>query len=165
MNAKDLILENLNMSEGIAGGYLDGLSDADLLVRPVPGMNHIAWQLGHLLVSETGMLDGVKPGSSVTLPDGFAEAHGRDEASLSSNDPSRFASKETYVSLRKAQREAARKVLAGMTDAELEAPAPERLRRMCPTAGSVLMLIGGHEMMHAGQFVAVRRLLGKPVTM
>ena len=29
------------------------LSDAELLVRPVPQANHIAWQLGHLILQDS----------------------------------------------------------------------------------------------------------------
>jgi hypothetical protein len=37
------------------------------------------------------------------------------------------------------------------------------MRRICPTIGSFLILVGNHPMMHAGQFATVRRLLDKPV--
>ncbi len=62
-----------------------------------------------------------------------------------------------------AQRDATKAVLDALTDADLDAPAPERLRRMCPTVGTVFNLTGNHVLMHVGQFVAVRRKLGKPV--
>ena len=37
------------------------------------------------------------------------------------------------------------------------------LRRRFPTVGSIFTLIATHPMMHAGQFVVVRRQLGKPI--
>ncbi len=40
---------------------------------------------------------------------------------------------------------------------------PEPMRSLCPTMGDMFMLIATHPMMHAGQFVVVRRQLGKPV--
>ncbi|MFM8221811.1 MAG: DinB family protein, partial [Planctomycetaceae bacterium] len=49
MNARDAIKLNLNMSDMIVRSYLSDLSDSDLLIRPVAGTNHIAWQLGHLI--------------------------------------------------------------------------------------------------------------------
>jgi hypothetical protein len=163
MHAKEAILGIYGMSETVMGKYLDDLGDADLLVRPVAGQNHIAWQLGHLIASERSMLEAVKPGSSPALPEGFAEAHGRDEGSTASDDPKRFATKARYLELMSAQREASKAALASMTDAELDAPAPESMRRMFPTVGGVMTLIGTHPMMHVGQFVSVRRTLGKPV--
>jgi hypothetical protein len=163
MNAKDAILGTYAMGERVFSRYLEDLGDADLLVRPVPGQNHIAWQLGHLLLSERGMVESIKPGSSPALPAGFEEAHGRDEGSTKSDDAGRFASKAEYVELMKAQREATRALLAGLSDAELEAPAAERFQRMAPKVGDVLLLVGTHALMHVGQFVGVRRKLEKPV--
>ena len=40
---------------------------------------------------------------------------------------------------------------------------PESMREFAPTVGVAFNLIGIHEMMHAAQFVAMRRKLGKPV--
>ncbi len=163
MHAKDAITGTYDMGERVVGRYLDDLSDADLLVRPVAGQNHIAWQLGHLILTERNMLEGVKPGSSPALPAGFEEAYGRDDGSTKSDDPGRFLGKDRYVQLMKAQRDATRSVLAGLSDAELDAPGPERFRAMAPTAGAVMLLAGTHFLMHVGQFVGVRRTLKKPV--
>jgi hypothetical protein len=163
MNAKDSILGTYAMGENVVGKYLDDLSDADLLVRPVEGGNHIAWQLGHLIVSERMMVESIKEGSSPALPAGFAEAHGRDEDSTHSDDPKRFRTKDEYLALMKSQREATKAVLAAATEADLDTPSSERFRKMMPTTGSVFLLVGTHVLMHVGQFASVRRKLHKPV--
>ena len=41
----------------------------------------------------------------------------------------------------------------------LDAPSPESFREYFPTVGQMFTLIGTHPMMHAGQFVVVRRQL------
>src|SRR4051794_2423358 len=164
MQAKDVIRQTYAMSDAIVNSYLGDLSDADLLVRPVEGQHHIAWQLGHLIDSERRMVESVKTGSCPPLPEGFSEAHGRDEASTRSDDPKRFRTKDEYLRLMRAQREATRSVLDGLSDADLDAPAAEAMRKMAPTVGSVFQLVGDHVMMHVGQFVGVRRKLRKPVT-
>jgi hypothetical protein len=161
MTAKDAILQTFTMNDMILNAYLADLSDADLLIRPVEGQNHIAWQLGHLIASERSMLEGIKPGASPALPEGFEKAHDREDTT--SDDASRFATKQQYLDLFKAQRAATRKVLDGMSDADLDTPGPERLRQMAPTVGATYGLIGNHVMMHVGQFVSVRRKLKKPV--
>ena len=61
MNAKDPIKHNLDMSDMIVNSYVGDLSDADFLAVPVPGMNHIAWQLGHLISVERMVIEGIKP--------------------------------------------------------------------------------------------------------
>ena len=73
MNARQALKESMDSPTMIAKAYLEDLSDADLLIRPVEGANHIAWQLGHLISSEHNMIEMVCPGSMPALPDGFAE--------------------------------------------------------------------------------------------
>src|SRR4029077_4502167 len=55
MQAKEVIKTALQSTQNMLSTYLGDLSDADLLVRPVPAANHIAWQLGHLIQSECDM--------------------------------------------------------------------------------------------------------------
>src|SRR5438034_1340308 len=62
MNAKEAIKTALTSTKDMIGWYLGDLSDADLLVRPVPAANHIAWQMGHLIDSESHLL-GQLPGA------------------------------------------------------------------------------------------------------
>jgi hypothetical protein len=162
MHSKDAIQHTYGFGDFILNTYLGDLTDADLLVRPVPGQNHIAWQLGHLIVSERSMLESIKSGASPALPEGFEEAHNKE--ATTSDDPAQFATRQRYLELYQAQRAATRKVLDEIGEADLDAPAPERFRRMCPTAGTMFALIGNHVLMHVGQFVSVRRKLNKPVT-
>ena len=161
MTAKDAIRQSIDTADMILGKYLNDLGDADLLVRPVPGMNPIAWQIGHLISSERSMVEQIKPGSCPPLPEGFDAAHSK-EASTT-EDMSKFHTKAEYQAAWKAQREATRAVLEAATDAELDVPAPERIRNFCPTVGGIFNLTGLHPLMHLGQFVAVRRERAKPV--
>lgn len=161
MIAKDVIRQTLDMGESIVRTYVNDLEDADLRLRPAEGMNPIAWQLGHLLAYERMMVEGIKPDSSPPLPDGFEAAHAPEAAK--SNDFAGLKTKAEYLKLWQAQRAATKAVLDGLSDAELDSPAPERFRRMWPTVGAVLTLVGNHTLMHVGQFILVRRTLGKPV--
>ena len=163
MHAKDAILYTYGMNDRILGAYLGDLSDADLLVRPVAGQNHIAWQLGHLINTERNLIEGVRPGTCPPLPEGFEQAHARDADATASDDASKFLPKERYLELFQAQRAATKKVLEGLSDADLATPAPERTQRIAPTVGALMALVGNHLLMHVGQFVSVRRKLGKPV--
>jgi hypothetical protein len=163
MTAKDVILRTYDMSDSITRAYLADLTAADLLVRPVPGQNHIAWQLGHLILTEHRFVDGIKPGASPRLPPGFEEGHGRDKSSV--DDPTKFLPPEGYLRLFAAQREATKTVLNGLDEAALDAPGPEGMRQMAPTVGAGFTLMGNHVLMHVGQYVSVRRKLGKPIAM
>jgi len=55
--------------------------------------------------------------------------------------------------------------LAKCSDADLDQPGPKDFASMFPTVGHVFVLIATHGMMHAAQFVPVRRKLGKPIMM
>lgn len=162
MNAKDAIKTALTGTQQMLGMYLADLDDAALLERPVPGANHIAWQLGHLINSEQRLVAGDVPAAQFPkLPAGFAEQHGKDAAGA--NPPTGFRSKEEYLSLFNATRAATLAALAGLSDADLDKPSSGPLARMAPTVGAMFLLVSNHTLMHAGQFSVVRRKLGKPV--
>lgn len=161
MNAKDAILITMDTSLVVLKAYFSDLTDAELLTRPYPGCNHLAWQLGHLIKSESEMLNMLRAGSGPELPAGFVEAHSKENAG--SDDPSKFGTRQQYVDLLDKVRAASKAALEKCSDADLDQPGPEPLRNFCPTVGSLFCMIGTHPMMHAGQFVPVRRALGKPV--
>jgi len=148
------------LSMTVLKSYVSDLTDTEMMQRPGPGCNHLAWQLGHLIASEVGMLNQVCP-NAVELPPGFAERHSK--ATAESNDPALFLTKQEYLDLHAKVTESTMAALDGLTEEQLNAPAPESMRRICPTMGTLFVLIATHPMMHAGQFVPVRRALGKPV--
>jgi hypothetical protein len=163
MNAKDPIKHNLDMSDMIVNSYLGDLSDQDILAIPVEGMNHIAWQIGHLIASERAMIEGIKPDSCPELPAGFEGVHST-KSETKGTQPDQFYSKADYMKFYAAQRAATKAVLDALADADLDKPSSEDLAQIAPTVGAVLNLVGQHYLMHVGQFVPVRRATGKPVT-
>lgn len=161
MNTKDAIKQTYELSHMVLGGYVGDFSDAELLIRPGEGCNTIAWQLGHLIASECNLLNMVAPGAAIELPEGFEAQHGKENTSSDAG----FHSKDDYMALFGKVKAATFAALDAMSDEELSEPGPEAMRDFCPTKGSMFLLIGSHPMMHAGQFVPVRRQLGKPVIM
>ena len=79
MTAKDVIKYVIKQCRFITREYINDLSDADLLVRPTPGANHIAWQLGHLLAADGFMLSALGC-QAAPLPDGFEAAYATETA-------------------------------------------------------------------------------------
>lgn len=161
MNTHDAIKSSMDLSLFVLQQYVSDLTDAELLQRPAPGCNHLAWQLGHLISSEAGLLNSVCPGKAVELPAGFAEQHSKEQAG--NDDPKAFCTKQEYLDLFTQVRQATLAALNSLSDSDLDQPAPEHLRKMFPTVGAVVTLVGVHPLMHAGQFVVARRQLGKPV--
>ena len=161
MNAKDAIKYEMDMGMMVLKSYISDLSDSDLMIRPAKGANHLAWQLGHLIGAEAELVGAVSQGAGAALPAGFADAHGKETVGI--DDRAKFLVKAQYIELMDKQREVTKAALDKLPDSELDKPAPEQMRGYCPTVGAVFMLVGGHFLMHAGQFATVRRLLGKPI--
>ncbi len=161
MNAKDAIKTALTSTQNILNMYLADLSDADLLVRPVPGANHIAWQLGHLITAEVHLGQMVPGATYPELPPGFTEQYTKTTAS--SDSPAGLRTKEEYLGLFNKFRAATIANLARMNEADLDKPTSGQMAQFAPTLGALLVLQSNHTLMHAGQFTVVRRKLGKPV--
>jgi hypothetical protein len=153
--AKDVIRDTLANSDFILKAYLADLSDGDLLVPPVEGMNPVAWQLGHLISVERDWIEKLQPGSCPALPGGFGAAHGKETAAPNPFRP--FCGKAEYVQAWDAQRAATLSALDALPDAKLSA---ETGIEFAPTNTALLNMIGIHALMHVGQFVPVRRKAG-----
>jgi hypothetical protein len=160
MGPKDIIAKTLDASDFILKTYVGDLSDAELKVVPVEGMNSIALQLGHLISAERMFAEFVKPGSAPELPSGFEQAH---DFKNKSSDDSRFLAKDAYLKLYETQRAHLKSVLAGVSDADLGDNRGGSLPQWAPTVADCLNMAGVHSLSHSGQFVAMRRYLKKPI--
>lgn len=156
--AKDVIRLSLDLSDYVVNAYLEDLTDADLLIAPVEGMNSIAWQLGHVISGECYFANIAQPGASPALPEGFDAAHSKETATPNAFKP--VYTKADYLAFWKAQRAATLAALDALPEERLDA---ETGISYAPTVAAVLNMIGAHALGHFGQFVAVRRKLGKPV--
>jgi hypothetical protein len=162
MQGTEAIRAALASTKEILNWYLGDLSDADLLVRPAPGANHIAWQMGHLILAERGMITAELPGTPYPeLPAGYAERHGKDTAAQ--EPPRGFGTKDEYLSLFNKVRQTSIDALAKLSDADLDKPTTGQMAKFAPKLGNLFLLQANHTMMHGGQFSVVRRKLGKPV--
>ena len=159
LSVKDMIRNQIKFGDMLITSYIGDLNDADLLVRSVPSANHIAWQLGHLISSSQHILQGLGH-ESTPLPLGFAEKHITETAA--SDDPAKFCPKAEYLRLHGQMLDSIFAALDKTSESTLEEPGPESMREYAPTKAATFMLLGNHLAMHAGQFVPIRRKLGKP---
>ena len=159
MSTASQIQHILAMPTFVVQTYIADLTDEELLLRPHEKANHIAWQLGHLIAWEHQLNNMACPDSMPALPEGFAEKHTKETAT--SDDPAAFYSKQEYIQAMEAQRAGTLSLLDGLSDDELEQPAPEEIQKIGATVGAVIAGQSAHWMMHAGQWVIVRRQLGK----
>jgi hypothetical protein len=162
MNGKDAIQAALEGTRSTLKWFVSDLSDADLFVRPVPAANHIAWQLGNVIVGDHYLVKEQLPDAAYPeLPAGFMEMHGPEGAKK--DGPDGFLTKAEYLALFDAVRSATIATVGTLSDADLDRPAVGKIADFTPTLGKLLLLVSDHTLLHVGQFTVVRRLLGKPV--
>ena len=160
MNSREVLNVTLDGSDMVVSMYLNDLTDAELLVRPVEGINHIAWQLGHLITAEHQLMEMAYPGRMPPLPAGFADKYAKETSSI--DDPKSFHSKAEYLKLYSQQRAGTKAILEKVSDGDLDKPAPEAIKEFCATIGALFALQASHWLMHAGQWAVTRRKLGRP---
>jgi hypothetical protein len=162
MRGVDAVRTALQSTQQLVTWFLSDLSDGDLVVRPTPGANHIAWQLGHLIQSERDLITSDVPQAKYPdLPAGFAGRHNKESATKES--PADFCTRAEYVELFTRTRKATIAALETLSDADLDRPTVGSMKKFVPTLGGLFLLVSNHALMHGGQFSVVRRKLGKPV--
>jgi len=161
MNAIDILKSTYSTSRMVLKSYAGDFTDAELMNRAHESCNHLAWQLGHLISAECMFVDQLSPGNACALPEGFAAQYSRE--TQSDNDASHFLGTANYMDLMDKIQDATFAALDKTSESELDEDAPEMYRPMFPTKGAIWVLVATHNMMHAGQFVSVRRACGKGV--
>lgn len=156
MNAKDVIKLGIDMGRLISMGYLEDLTDQEMLHRPAQGANHINWQLGHLIAAEHEMVNLALPNSMPALPAGFAEKYTKETAG--SDDPAKFLKKAELLKIYEEQRAGTLKALERFPDSELDKPSGVSY---APTKAHLFDMQDSHWVMHAGQWAVIRRQLGR----
>jgi hypothetical protein len=94
------------------------------------------------------------------LPDGFAQRHTKDTAR--SDNPADFLSKDEYMQLAKEMRAGTLAVLDRLSEADFDKPVSGRVPPFVKTVGDSFVTVGSHWAMHTGQWVVLRRKLGRP---
>ena len=162
MSGCDVVVVALESTLATLETFVGDFTDADLLVRPVPGANHAAWQLGNVIGGDPFLVTAELPGVEYpALPAGFLELHGS-KGSKTDADAG-FLTKDGYLTLLRDVRAVTVAAVRNLSDADLDKPSSEKMRWAGPTLAHVLMFAAQHTMQHAGQFTVIRRKLGKPV--
>jgi hypothetical protein len=162
MNGREAIQAALEGTRSTLKWFVSDFTDEELLVRPVPGANHAAWQIGNVIVGDRWLVQSQLPDAVFPeLPPGFEETHGSEGAKK--DGPEGFLTKAEYLSLFDAARSATIAAVGSLTDADLDRPSVGQVANFAPTLGRAFLLVSDHTLMHAGQFSVIRRKLGKPV--
>ena len=159
MDLKDAVRTTFATADLLTQAYLADLTPQEMLTRTVPAANHVAWQLGHLIASERMLVEAGVPGSMPPLPAGFAERHTKDTAR--SDNPADFLSKDEYFKIAQDVRAATLAVMEKLSAAEFDKPVTGRVPPFVKRVGDAFLTAGTHWIMHSGQWVVLRRKLGR----
>jgi len=159
MGAIDVVATDVTRSFEMLKQHLADFTDADMLVRPVPGANHANWQIGHLVGVEAKTCQMMGADGGPKLPEGFGDRYGK--ASASSDDPAKFLKKDELLALMAQTTEALARWVQSLSATDLAKPTPPPFDSFCPTLADVAVLTPGHRHMHLGQVQVIRRRLGK----
>lgn len=161
MTILDINADVLKRSLDMFIGTLADFSDTDIYVRPCPGANTPAYQIGHLTNSETWMVSQINPAAMPKLPEGFDKKFSKE--ACTNDQVGCFGAKAELLDHLSKARMATIAWVKTLKPEDLEKPAPEKLAKFCPTIGHVVSLLPTHFAMHMGQMQVARRKLGKPV--
>ncbi|MCA9261343.1 MAG: DinB family protein [Planctomycetales bacterium] len=138
------------------------VDDSQWFTIPPGASTHLAWQVGHLAMAEYGLtmirMRGKEPSDADFITNAFMRTFKK--GSTPQPDPSLYpAPEEIRQTLADVHAQALRE-LPGYDDSTLDEPLPEPYAGFATRLGS-LYFCAAHEMLHAGQIGALRRMLGK----
>ncbi len=162
MNLTDIILQDLEQVRSYTRDLLTHLEDDDWFRQPQEGINHIAWQVGHLAIVEYSLclkrIRGQRDGDNSIIPVGqYSQLFGK--GSVPSSNPRDYPSPAEIRDVLESVHAQTLSETTDLDDAQLDescgAPHP-----MFSTKGGALRFCPKHEMLHAGQIALLRRLFG-----
>jgi hypothetical protein len=164
MQTRDLAKLALTSTIDTLKMYLGDLSDQDIMTRPVPSANNVAWQLAHLVTAEAYLLQGELPGAEYPQVPAAIAALGN-ERTGKTDPPEGYLPKAQYLEWVAKMRAITIAAVEKLSDADFDKKTANSMAKFAPTLGALLILVANHTLMHGGQFTVVRRALNKPVVM
>jgi uncharacterized damage-inducible protein DinB len=160
MEEIEWILRDLKQVRAYATDMLDHVAPDMWFVQPKPGINHLAWHVGHMAIAQYGLclkrIRGQSPDDDQLLP---VAAFGRlfGKGSVPSSNPKDYPE---VAEIRRCLDAVHARVLestAELTPTDLtESSGPPH--PMFSTKGGALRFSPKHEMLHVGQIGLLRRL-------
>jgi hypothetical protein len=159
------LIDALVFARGYTVELLDTIPPADWFTVPAGCPSHVAWQVGHLSLSEARIiLQRIcnRPTGDAGLPDSYVTLFGR--LSVAETDPADYPSAAEIRAVFDRVHEAGLRALKEVSDNDLDSIASGPPHRLCRTKAEFLRWMGHHEMLHTGQIGLIRRMLGhKPM--
>ena len=159
MSKLQIAVEQIEMARGYTQAVLAKTPDELWFSMPGDGVTHIAWQVGHLAVTEYALalerIRGRRDADAQLMDDAFRAAFGKASVPSPAVDP---LPAELRDRLDRIHAQVLTE-LAELTDADVDVPL-EKPHRLFRTKLGGLMFCSQHEMLHVGQIGLLRRQLG-----
>lgn len=161
MRMQDFLIERLTKARGWTCSLIADIDENQWFEMPAPGVGHVAWQLGHLAVSQIALVHNRclgKPPETCMDP-ALRDTFGKGSTPIA--DASKYpAIPEIKALFDKTQNEVL-EIIRSMSDADLDAPAGTEPHPLFDTKAGALGTAAMHETFHAGQIAMSRRIWGK----
>lgn len=156
---KSVALERLSWTRGFAERILAGVPDEALTHRAGGRGNHALWVMGHLAWTDDDILAMLTGCAREMSPRDIARFKGGSEPSASAAD---YPSRDELLTAMRLHRRRFETWVQSLDSESMRAPTPQGFRPFAPDAITTAFGVAAHEMLHAGQVVAVRASLGLP---
>lgn len=161
MTIIDLLVNRMEAARNWTLQLLSDTEESRWFEPPAPGVQHLAWQVGHLAASQCVLVHGRCFGVQAAdhLPAGFVERFGR--GSKPSGNRGDYPSiAEIRAVFDRIHAEALSK-MRSIAPSELTAATHGPAHPMFENKGQCLAMASMHEAFHAGQIALTRRIFGK----
>lgn len=139
--------------------FIDDLKPHEFEHQPFPGVNCVAWILGHLTLVDRRQLTWLGVTDLPAIPDGFEERF--KTTRITAVEQNGYGEPKELVALFDAHRRLLIDCLPTVDPAKFLEP-PSFQTPMFADRGEGTLFMGVHTAMHAGQISLIRRTLGYP---
>ena len=157
-SVNDTIAHALTQSGMLLNRYTADLTPQEFLHRPAAKANCAAWTVGHLVLTDRGVLKRLNLIDLPALPDGFEKRFSRDEGCPQAES---FGDVSVLLPLFNQHRQRLIDAVKRATSQQLQTPL-DKPHPMFSNVGEQALFMAAHTAMHAGQFTIIRRSLGRP---
>lgn len=154
----DLIAFTLKASHTRFRSFVDDLKPAEFEAQPIPGVNSVAWMLGHLALTDRRII-GLLGGEPPALPTGFEEKF--KTTKQPAGEQKGLGDPKELLAVFDACRQKLIDVVKAADAATLNKPMPNP-HPLFNTLGEAAAFMAVHFGLHAGQVTVIRRALGYP---
>lgn len=157
----DLLVWSLGKARQQTLNLVADLTEAQMYQQSVPGENHPAWTLGHLLMADYFIFLLLKIPNTPQMTENLWNTYGPGHTPPLERE--KYLPKEQLVEQLIEGDRIRRQFIQEMTSADLAQPTPEpRIAASQPTLGHFLHYMLFHEGNHGGQLAAWRKTQGLP---